>query len=94
MKHCNGLHCRCMDKNCSNIHYADCAVHNPDLQSAQIFSPTEYLFKKFQRMYSEKYGRIPLMTDKYDKAHFELFLMGYEACKKSIIVAHDTETKI
>jgi hypothetical protein len=55
------------------------------------FNPTEYLFRKFQRAYSEKYGRIPQMSDKYDKVNFELFMMGYEACKKSIIVAHDFE---
>ena len=56
------------------------------------FNPEEYLFRKFQRFYSEKYGRIPVMTDKYDKVNFEIFMMGYEAYKRSIIVAHKTET--
>lgn len=59
----------------------------------KVFNPQEYLFRKFQRMYSEKYGRIPQMTDKYDKANFEMFMMGYEACKKSHIVAFETEAK-
>ncbi|HEY8560484.1 MAG TPA: hypothetical protein VIL74_08910 [Pyrinomonadaceae bacterium] len=59
--------------------------------SERVFNPTEYLFRKFQRRYEAKYGRIPVMTDKYDKAVFEIFLMGWEACKASIIVAHETE---
>jgi hypothetical protein len=29
MKKCNGLHCRCMQKDCPNVHSADCAEHNP-----------------------------------------------------------------
>lgn len=32
MKNCNGLHCRCMEKNCPNTHYADCSEHNPNLK--------------------------------------------------------------
>ena len=31
MKKCNGMHCRCMQTNCPNVHYADCVEHNPSL---------------------------------------------------------------
>jgi hypothetical protein len=55
------------------------------------FNPTEYLFRKFARMYSAKYGRVPVMTDKYDKANFEMFMMGWESCKQSIIKPREGE---
>jgi len=30
-KKCDGSHCKCMNKDCPNRHYADCIVHNSNL---------------------------------------------------------------
>lgn len=50
-KGCTGAHCRCMEKDCPNMHYIDCYEHYihveyvPNVASEllkNIFSPTYY----------------------------------------------------
>ena len=62
-----------------------------DEKEKRVFDPEAYLFRKFQRMYHEKFDRIPERTDVQDQYNFEIFKMGYDACKKSHIVAHESE---
>jgi hypothetical protein len=73
--------------------YGGCrrTIMNDNDKEKRVFDPEAYLFRKFQRMYHEKFGRIPHLNDIHDKDNFEIFKMGYEACKKSHIVAHNTE---
>lgn len=44
------------------------------------------LFRTFARLYHEKYGRIPQISDKYDKANFKVFLMGWDVRRRRKIM--------
>ncbi len=32
-KECKGGHCRCMQKDCKNVHYSQCITHNAELRN-------------------------------------------------------------
>lgn len=42
LKQCNGTHCRCMESDCTNFHYADCESRITDLEKEIEYEQVQY----------------------------------------------------
>lgn len=54
MKKCNGIHCRCMEKDCPNTHYSDCVEHNEDLKILRRADKLQSAVNAFQNLDEEQ----------------------------------------
>jgi len=60
---CNGLHCRCTQPNCKNVHYADCSCRNDeqrekDTKKSETGKRLDVLLDEITNVIIQKYGII------------------------------------
>lgn len=83
---CNGAHCKCLNSQCPNRHYATCVVHNPNAVITPQPEPKWKDERKNLLDFVEKFGFNASIVD-------SAYLAGTEAMKKTEPSMSDWEKK-